>query len=897
MKQLLLLFYFCLLSSFTYTQEVYFHNLLAGFVKMDLATCKTDTIYSFFGLTSFDLTSSPNGNYYITEGSSVFQVISSGFSKIGDLPVNGDSQISAMRCDANNVIWILGRDLISYDLNTNVSINYGYLPNGQACQGGMYIWKDTLYYSALDSFSIFRITNKSPVEVEKVAEISPPVNLISFSIYFNGCDQPKLYCTDNKYFYELNPNNFSLTPLCPTPNGAVFGLATDYEFLASACDLLIDLDADDSGIAPHLDWRDTIHCLSAVAAVGDTDLNVYSDYTLDSLVVWLENPPDGPADYLAASDTDSIGVAGSGSHRLTFTPILGSPTDTAFAEALLGAVWRNDLTSPTPGVRTIHVVAYAGEERSDTATAFLWLDPKMNEAGRDTTVSFCAGDQLIDLNDFLGTDAQPGGTWSPTLTQGGSNYHPMLDGSGVWQYIVQTSPECPADTASISISLLAIPSPDLGPDQTACQGDIVTLSVPAIYTTYTWNGTAGGSTWDVSTSGQFIVEVTNADGCTGSDTIQVSFTTAGDTLLTTAEICAGAGYLFHDTSYQATGTYTVPGAGLCDTVHILDLTVLPDPLLQITGDTLLCAGEVGSLIIASYPQIQWSTGATGSSIPVSATGPYAVTVTANECCVASDTIFVTVLPPVTVEWAITDPTCAGEGDGEILLTAVQGGAGGYVLQPGGDLLSPGYTLSDLGAGTYTYTIVDAAGCAATATWLLTDPPAVWLEAGPELIVNEGDRRARTIQTNAGTYTLSWTPPEGLNQSGQETLEAEGLITVVYQITLTDAKGCTATDELVVRVIYPLQVFVPTAFSPNGDGINDVWRAVSPSDQDYPISRLTIWDRWGNLLLSTPGITNETGWDGTFRGQPCDPGVYVYDMVLILPDGSTRQISGEVELVK
>ncbi|MEZ5031074.1 MAG: hypothetical protein R2787_06725 [Saprospiraceae bacterium] len=137
----------------------------------------------------------------------------------------------------------------------------------------------------------------------------------------------------------------------------------------------------------------------------------------------------------------------------------------------------------------------------------------------------------------------------------------MLDGPGVWQYIVQSSPECPADSASISIhSFCLFLPPDLGPDQTACQGDIVTLSVPAIYTTYTWNGTAGGSTWDVSTSGQFIVEVTNADGCTGSDTIQVSFTTAGDTLLTTAEICAGAGYLFHGTSYQATGTYMVPGA-------------------------------------------------------------------------------------------------------------------------------------------------------------------------------------------------------------------------------------------------------------------------------------------------------------------------------------------------
>ncbi|MBK7342046.1 MAG: gliding motility-associated C-terminal domain-containing protein [Saprospiraceae bacterium] len=663
------------------------------------------------------------------------------------------------------------------------------------------------------------------------------------------------------------------------------------------CQLTIDLDTDDSGQAPPLDWRDTIHCLPAFAAIEDTDLNVYSDYTLDSLVVWLENLPDGPADYLTASDTDSIGVAGTGTQRLTFTPILGSPTDTAFTEALLGAYWQNDLTSPTPGLRTIHVVAYAGEERSDTATAFLMLDPRVNEAGRDTTLFFCAEDLLIDLNGFLGADAQPGGTWSPGLTQGGSAYNPVLDGPGMWQYIVQTSPECLADTASISISILHLPSLDLGPDQTACQGEIVTLSVPAIYTTYAWNGTPGGSTWDVNTNGQVIVEVTNSDGCTGSDTIQVSFITAGDTLHTTAEICAGAGFLFQGTNYQTTGIYTVPGAGLCDTVHILDLTVLPNPLLQITGDTVLCAGEAGSLTIASYPQIQWSTGATGPSIPVTATGLYAVTVTANEGCVASDTIFVTVLPPIIAEWDITDPSCAGDDDGQIQLNSVSGGSGSYQLLPGGAALLPGYIISDLSAGAYPLTVVDAMGCTMTSTLLIQDPPALYLEAGPELILNENEKGTRLIQTNAGTYTLSWTPPEGLNQVGQETLEAEGLSTVIYQITLTDANGCTVTDELTVRVIYPLQVFVPTAFSPNGDGINDVWRAVSPSDHTYPIDRLTIWDRWGNLLLSTPGLTNETGWNGTFRGRPCDPGVYVYEMVLLLPDGSSKQISGEVELVR
>ncbi len=884
---------FCLFPFILISQNVYYHDVFIGLMKMDLSDCTVDTIQYDPNKAFEDLCILPDGKFLGVTGTGLYEFDGQATNLIASAP----SPAYAMRADISGMVWLLGDELVSFDPATGLFVSYGSIPGGIQSSGGLLVYKNELYFTTEAPYSLYVVSNLSPLEVELVGQFTPSVRLVSFSILLSDCDSVRFITNDKDYIYECDLNTLELTPLCPTPHAWLFGLATDYEFLASACDLLIDLDADDSGLVPPLDWRDTIHCLPAVAAIGDTDLNVFSDYALDSLVVWLENPPDGLTDYLTASDTDSIGVTGSGSQRLTFTPILGSPTDTAFAEALLGAFWQNDLTSPTPGVRTIHVVAYAGEQRSDTATAFLLLDPKVNEAGRDTTLSFCTEDQLINLNNFLGTDAQPGGTWSPSLTQGGSTYNPVLDGPGIWQYIVQNSPECRADTASISITLLSLPSPDLGPDQTACLGETVTLSVPAIYTTYAWNGTPGGSTWDVNTDGQVIVEVTNTDGCAGSDTIQVSFTTAGDTLHTTAEICAGASFLFHGTNYQSTGIYTVPGAGLCDTVHILDLTVLPNPLPQITGDTVLCAGETGNLTIPSYPLIKWSTGATGPSIPVTATGPYAVSVTANEGCEASDTIFVTVLPPITTEWDITNPSCAADQDGEILLTAIQGGAGSYLLQPGGDILSPGYSMSNLSAGTYTYTIVDAAGCTTTSTLTVTDPQAVWLEAGPELILNEGAKGSRTIQSNAGTYTLSWTPPEGLNQSGQETLEAEGLSTVVYQITLSDANGCSATDELVVRVIYPLQVFVPTAFSPNGDGINDVWQAVSPSDHTYPIDRLTIWDRWGNLLLSTPGLTNETGWDGTFRGRPCDPGVYVYEMVLLLPDGSSRQISGEVELVR
>ncbi|MEZ5030558.1 MAG: hypothetical protein R2787_04080, partial [Saprospiraceae bacterium] len=384
--------------SFLASQEVYYHDPFIGLMEIDLSDCSIDTVQYDPNKGFGDLCILPDGRVLGVSGTGIYDFDGQTTNLVGSAP----SGMGAMRSDVLGTVWLLGTELVSFDPTTGLFVSYGSLPGGIQSSGGLLIYKNKLYFTSEAPYSLYVVSNLSPLEVELVGQFTPSVRLVSFSILLSDCDSVRFITNDKDYIYECNLNTLELTPLCATPSPFIVGLATDYEFLASACDLLIDLDVDDSGLAPPLDWRDTIHCLPAYAAVGDTDLNVYSDYTLDSLVVWLENPPDGPADYLTASDTDSIGVAGSGSQRLTFTPILGSPTDTAFAEALLGAVWRNDLNSPTPGVRTIHVVAYAGEEHSDTATAFLWLDPKVNEAGRDTALLLCADDQLIDLNDFLG---------------------------------------------------------------------------------------------------------------------------------------------------------------------------------------------------------------------------------------------------------------------------------------------------------------------------------------------------------------------------------------------------------------------------------------------------------------------------------------------------------------
>jgi gliding motility-associated-like protein len=95
---------------------------------------------------------------------------------------------------------------------------------------------------------------------------------------------------------------------------------------------------------------------------------------------------------------------------------------------------------------------------------------------------------------------------------------------------------------------------------------------------------------------------------------------------------------------------------------------------------------------------------------------------------------------------------------------------------------------------------------------------------------------------------------------------------------------------VVEVERPFTLFVPNAFTPNGDGLNDVFQVRSES---YSYYHMVVYDRWGNLVFES--MNAELGWDGRYQGKPMPIGVYSYQVVMRAMDGTEWNKAGQVTI--
>jgi len=125
----------------------------------------------------------------------------------------------------------------------------------------------------------------------------------------------------------------------------------------------------------------------------------------------------------------------------------------------------------------------------------------------------------------------------------------------------------------------------------------------------------------------------------------------------------------------------------------------------------------------------------------------------------------------------------------------------------------------------------------------------------------------TTATSIASY--AWTPAIALSCDNCEKPEATPNETTTYTLTVTDDAGCTASDALIVSVTAP-ELLVPTAFSPNGDGVNDRFRALNKNIEKYSFQ---VFNRWGEKVFET-NVPGE-GWDGVFKGVEQELGVYVW----------------------
>lgn len=162
---------------------------------------------------------------------------------------------------------------------------------------------------------------------------------------------------------------------------------------------------------------------------------------------------------------------------------------------------------------------------------------------------------------------------------------------------------------------------------------------------------------------------------------------------------------------------------------------------------------------------------------------------------------------------------------------------------------------------------------------------------PEIAVMAGESAQLHASVSGSTTSVGWSPEGELLTPQSLTSSTVPLIQdTIFNLTVVDTNGCTANKELVVKVLHKL--YMPSAFTPNKDGKNDVFRI--PPDASLNLRQFSVFDRWGNVVFRTTDITK--GWNGTYQGQNLDTGTYVYLIKGVFKDKEVT-VKGTVTLIR
>ncbi len=418
-------------------------------------------------------------------------------------------------------------------------------------------------------------------------------------------------------------------------------------------------------------------------------------------------------------------------------------------------------------------------------------------------------------------------------------------------------------------------------DTTICPGDTATLQAIGSYPGAVFRWSTGETTpvIKVSAAGSYWLEINaNSYYCPLRDTVTVSIVPAPAPdlgpdrgvcdkdlpLILSAPQPPGATYLWSngrsdDQMYVGnSGTFWVEvmymGCRQSDTVAI---TVVPTPVVYAGPDSTICEQyplvlSAGNIPGAAY---LWSTGDTTSSIRVNATGTYRVTVDLHGCIV-HDTVQITALPPPDVNLGADQDICP---DQEILLSDSNGNGSRYLWNTGDTTA----TIAARNAGIYYLTVFTDDGCDGSDTVRVSDYPKPEVFLGMDTTVCEETPLQIIPRQVSYADSLLWSD----GSSGASLLVRYGGF---YTVTALNKCGA-ASDTIEVKQKF-CDIWLPNAFTPDGDGLNDVFRVLGNIATIHHME-FSIFNRWGERIFYTED--KYAGWDGHFKGTIAQIGTYVY----------------------
>ncbi|MBS1581637.1 MAG: gliding motility-associated C-terminal domain-containing protein [Bacteroidetes bacterium] len=505
---------------------------------------------------------------------------------------------------------------------------------------------------------------------------------------------------------------------------------------------------------------------------------------------------------------------------------------------------------------TVHAFPSGFPECATTDSVTVHLDPAV-QPGQDTSIVVCASAPAFQLIDMLGGDPAPGGVW----TDGAGNvvdgsFHPLTASPDTFTYTI-TSPNGCVGAAELAIAILPLTDPsccgliDAGPDTLVC-----TLSYPLrAMTAYPgmgeWVGPAGAvfsntadpqATVTVPQTGTYLFYWHENDGvaCDLWDSVQVTLTqpVAVDLALTDA-ICFEA----CDGTAQATVTGGIAPSGFVYT---------------------------------------WSGGIAGTGdavAPAICAGAYTLVVTDANGCADSAAFTIGEPPLLTIDsvWSVTT-TCYGYCDGAAYLRDAEAIAYSF---DGGAHYGPESMLDSACAGGYSVAIKNIDGCVGRSYIVVQEPPQVVAGFGwqPDPVMTDAPF-VTFYNTSANATRYFWTFGElGASDEVTPGFGFPYKYGGTYPICLIayDENLCADTlcQDLVVHDA--LTTYIPNAFTPDGNGTNDVLYLVHNTSEITDVE-WQIFDRWGEVVFETNDPT--IGWNGTYRnqgGKPLPIGTYAMRM--------------------
>ncbi len=357
---------------------------------------------------------------------------------------------------------------------------------------------------------------------------------------------------------------------------------------------------------------------------------------------------------------------------------------------------------------------------------------------------------------------------------------------------------------------------------------------------------------------------------------------------------------------------TTNGCISFDTTFV-EQNIIP-PLADAGSDSMLDCfdGQVtldGSNSSTENVTFQWSGAGIVSdpiltNVTVNAPGTYALEVTnlENGCSSVDEAeVLPQGLPQLNV--VDTEPNCYGEANGILNVENSSGGTPPYFYALNDGPFVELTQFEDLASGAYTIAVLDAAGCENSISLFLDQPAPLDIDAGEDVTIGLGDSTLLEALVYTplgdGNYDLAWSPFNDLSCDTCYQTFASPINSTFYTATLTDTSGCSVSDEVRIILDKNLDVYIPNAFSPNEDGINDLL-FIQTGGTVVNVNAFLIFDRWGETMFEGYNFKPDIpawGWDGTLKGKPMNPGVFVYWAEVTYLDGTTGFFEGDVTLVR